>query len=399
MILTILVVFGLVLGLIVLTIVPDNARAQFYKGKTITMIVNYPAGGPTDLEGRIVALHLPAHIPGNPTIVVKNVGGAGGLIGSNQLGESTPNGESIGFFTLDVPGQLVGASALRTPYSDFVLVAGVESPLVVYIRKDTPPGINVAADLMKAREFKALSLNAQNTNTLNQALALDLLGVPNHAIPAYRGLKEVETAILQNEVLLVERIDPRGERLDRLARRTPAGAVDGHAFDTGDVRRRYPSSFLQPIGVLPQPQRQLVDGAICGGGLVVADKAGDPSVERRKDPAARILRRAVEPVAQIAEQRIAAIGCKLLRPLGVGACSFVDAGFRHGGEVARGCKLACIAHVGTKPWPDHRDMRAELVVTPARLRLQHRTLGVAARQVGLGVMHRRLCIGQAGVVA
>ena len=84
-------------------------HAQFYKGKTITMIVNYPAGGPTDLEGRIVALHLPAHIPGNPTIVVKNIGGAGGLIGSNQLGEAAPNGETIGFFTLDVPGQLVGA--------------------------------------------------------------------------------------------------------------------------------------------------------------------------------------------------------------------------------------------------------------------------------------------------
>ncbi len=198
MIRTMLVVFGLVLGLIVLAIAPDSAQAQFYKGKTITMIVNYPAGGPTDLEGRIVALHLPAHIPGNPTIVVKNVGGAGGLIGSNQLGESAPNGETIGFFTLDVPGQLVGASALRTPYSDFVLVAGVESPLVVYIRKDTPPGLNVPADLMKAQEFKALSLNAQNTNTLNQALALDLLGVPHLAIPAYRGLKEVETAILQN---------------------------------------------------------------------------------------------------------------------------------------------------------------------------------------------------------
>src|SRR3954466_2676869 len=187
-----------VLSFIVLTTIPDSARAQFYKGKTITMIVNYPAGGPTDLEGRIVALHLPAHIPGNPTIVVKNVGGAGGLIGSNQLGEAAPNGETIGFFTLDVPGQLVGASALRPRYSDFVLVAGVESPLVVYMRKDTPPGIKVAADLMKAQEFKALSLNAQNTNTLNQALALDLLGVKYQAIPAYRGLKEVETAILQN---------------------------------------------------------------------------------------------------------------------------------------------------------------------------------------------------------
>ena len=182
----ILVVFALI---VLAAIVPDSAQAQFYKGKTITMIVNYPAGGPTDLEGRIVALHLPAHIPGNPTIVVKNVGGAGGLIGSNQLGEAAPNGESIGFFTLDVPGQLIGNSALKTRYSDFVLIAGVESPLVVYIRKDTPPGINVAADLMKTQEFKALSLNAQNTNTLNQALALDLLGVK---IPRHTGLSRSE---------------------------------------------------------------------------------------------------------------------------------------------------------------------------------------------------------------
>jgi hypothetical protein len=187
-----------VVALVLAAIVPDGAHAQFYKGKTITMIVNYPAGGPTDLEGRIVALHLPAHIPGSPTIIVKNVGGAGGLIGSNQLGEAAPNGESMGFFTLDVPGQLISHSALKTRYSDFVLIAGVESPLVVYMRKDTPPGINVPADLMKAEEFKALSLNAQNTNTLNQTLALDLLGAKYRAIPAYRGLKEVETAILQN---------------------------------------------------------------------------------------------------------------------------------------------------------------------------------------------------------
>src|ERR1700712_4420273 len=97
----ILVVLGFI-GLV--AAVPSGAAAQFYKGKTITMIVNYPAGGPTDLEGRIVALHLPAHIPGNPTIVVKNVGGAGGIIGSNQLGEAAPNGETVGFFTPDEPG-------------------------------------------------------------------------------------------------------------------------------------------------------------------------------------------------------------------------------------------------------------------------------------------------------
>jgi tripartite-type tricarboxylate transporter receptor subunit TctC len=176
----------------------DGALAQFYKGKTITMIINYPAGGPTDIEGRIVAQHLPAFIPGSPTIVIKNVGGAGGLIGTNQLAEAAPNGDTMGFFTLDVVAQIVGNPALRVGYENFIMIAAVESPLVVYARKDTPPGLKVATDIMKAAEFKALSLNAQSSNTINQALSLDLLGVKYQAVPAYRGLKEVETAILQN---------------------------------------------------------------------------------------------------------------------------------------------------------------------------------------------------------
>lgn len=185
-------------GLLLAVFVPTTAQAQFYKGKTITEIVNYPAGGPTDLEGRIIAQFLPAHIPGHPAVIVKNVGGAGGIVGSNELGAATPNGETIGFFTLDVVSQILTNSALKVPYSDFVFIAGVESPLVVYIRKDTPPGVQVPADLMKTNGFKALSLNAENSNTLNIDLALDLLGIKYEPIPAYRGLKEVETAILQN---------------------------------------------------------------------------------------------------------------------------------------------------------------------------------------------------------
>ena len=190
----------LVAGLAALVTVafPQVALAQFYKGKTITMIINYPAGGPADIEGRIVAQHLPNHIPGKPTVVIKNVSGAGGIIGSNQLGEAAPNGETIGFFTLDVIAQLVANPSLRTNYSEFAMIAGFENPLVAYARKDTPPGLKVATDIMKARDFKALSLNLQNSNTVNQSLSLDLLGIKYQAVPAYRGLKEVETAILQN---------------------------------------------------------------------------------------------------------------------------------------------------------------------------------------------------------
>jgi tripartite-type tricarboxylate transporter receptor subunit TctC len=176
----------------------DSALAQFYKGKTVTMIINYPAGGPSDIEGRIIAQHLSNHIPGKPGIVVKNISGGGGIIGTNALGDTPPNGETIGFFTPDIIAELLGNPSLKIRYPEFVMIAGIENPAVVYARKDTPPGLKVATDIMKAKDFKALSLNAQSSNTLNQALGLDLLGIKYQAIPAYRGLKEVETAILQN---------------------------------------------------------------------------------------------------------------------------------------------------------------------------------------------------------
>lgn len=43
------------------------AEKTFYEGKTLTFLINYAAGGPTDIEGRIVARHLARHIPGQPT--------------------------------------------------------------------------------------------------------------------------------------------------------------------------------------------------------------------------------------------------------------------------------------------------------------------------------------------
>jgi hypothetical protein len=180
------------------TLAGGNAQAQLYKGKTITMIVNYPAGGPTDIEARIVAQHLPQHIPGQPTIVVKNVGGGSGLLGSNELGDAATDGMTIGFFTLDVMAELTENPSVRTHFSDFALIAGVESPLVIYMRKDTPPGVNTPADLVKAHDFKVLTLNEQNINSVNLQLSLDLLGIKYQPVPAFRGLKEVETAILQN---------------------------------------------------------------------------------------------------------------------------------------------------------------------------------------------------------
>ena len=49
------------------------AEAPFYQGKNLIFLINFAAGGPTDIEGRIVARHLAKHIPGNPTVIVQNM--------------------------------------------------------------------------------------------------------------------------------------------------------------------------------------------------------------------------------------------------------------------------------------------------------------------------------------
>ena len=60
---------------------------DFYAGKRLTVLVNYDAGGPTDIEARVLARHLGRNIAGNPAVIVQNMGGAAGLIGTKYLGE------------------------------------------------------------------------------------------------------------------------------------------------------------------------------------------------------------------------------------------------------------------------------------------------------------------------
>lgn len=74
-----------------------TAQAEFYKGKTVSIMVAYPAGGAYDTYSRILARHIGKHIPGNPTIIVENKTGAGGIVAVNFLYNRTkPDGLTIG---------------------------------------------------------------------------------------------------------------------------------------------------------------------------------------------------------------------------------------------------------------------------------------------------------------
>lgn len=189
--------------LVVPTLLKSKAQAaDFYSGKTLTIMNNYPPGGPSDIEGRIFARYLPKYIPGNPKIIFKNMGGAGGLTAFNWLGEvARPDGLTTCFYTWNPVVQIIGDAKLRVPFDKFVFVVGTTTPTVAFIRKDVAPGINGPADFLKAHDFKIAGLSDDALHDVRHRLSLDMLLGPVYGnVTGFAGFAPMFKAIQQNEV-------------------------------------------------------------------------------------------------------------------------------------------------------------------------------------------------------
>ncbi|MBI2318969.1 MAG: hypothetical protein HYU75_18740 [Betaproteobacteria bacterium] len=179
----------------------DAAFAQQFAGQTVNVIVNFSAGGPTDVEARVVARHLPKYLSGVAGVVVRNVGGGGGNIGVNQLGEPSARDRlNLGFFTWNPLNQIIGEPTLRVRYNDLKFIAGMRQTSLIYIRRDTAPGVGKSADVAKARLFRLGVMGPSNITTLRVRLALDLLGAKYEIIQGYKGLRDIDTAMLQGDI-------------------------------------------------------------------------------------------------------------------------------------------------------------------------------------------------------
>ncbi len=115
------------------------AIAQDFPTRTMTMIIPFAAGGPTDLLGRLVAQRM-GEILGQ-TIVVENVGGAGGMAGSKRTADARPDGYTfeIGTVGTHAQNQSLYEHPLYNSVTDFTPVALIaEVPIVLIARKDLP---------------------------------------------------------------------------------------------------------------------------------------------------------------------------------------------------------------------------------------------------------------------
>jgi len=178
-----------------------SADEQFYKGKRLVVLVNYAAGGPTDIEARLLAKHIAKHIDGQPTVIVQNMDGAGGLIGTNYLGEIAPkDGTVVGYFTGAAWSFANDPDRFRVDFRNYEFLAYQPGTTVYFMRADTPPGMKAATDIVKAKDLVAGGLAAENAKDLLIRLTLDMLGVPYRYVTSYRGSSAARMALQQGEI-------------------------------------------------------------------------------------------------------------------------------------------------------------------------------------------------------
>jgi tripartite-type tricarboxylate transporter receptor subunit TctC len=126
---------------------PANGQtaAEFYKGKTLTLVVGNGPGGGFDALGRLLGRHIGRYLPGNPRIVVQNMPGAGSLVAANYLYNLAPkDGTAFGLIARNMPllGLLGNNSSVRFDPYKFTWLGSSSNfsndAYVLIVRKDAP---------------------------------------------------------------------------------------------------------------------------------------------------------------------------------------------------------------------------------------------------------------------
>jgi tripartite-type tricarboxylate transporter receptor subunit TctC len=190
---------------VAMALVAAPASAQFYKDKTLTLLVNYAAGGNADTEARAFQKHLGRFIPGNPTVIIRNLPGAGGANAMNQLGlglAGKPDGLTLGYFTMSATSSITDDPVLRIKVQDvFTPIAAGRGWNVVYARKDiVPGGYTKPADFLKATRIFPGGYSRATSHDTRLRLVLEIMNMPYQMVTGFQGAAQLNHAMQRNEV-------------------------------------------------------------------------------------------------------------------------------------------------------------------------------------------------------
>ena len=174
---------------------------EFYKGKSIRLIIGTSVGGAMDDWGRFLAPHLSRNIPGNPDIVVQNMAGAGTVIAANYVyNVAKPDGLTLGLVNPAIYiEQLLGMKEVQFDWSKFSWVGSPERiDQVFFIRSDSYKSID---EMRNAKEPpRCAALARSGAGYFLPKLVEEGLGAKVHMVLGYGGGGDMNLAMEKGEV-------------------------------------------------------------------------------------------------------------------------------------------------------------------------------------------------------
>ena len=174
----------------------------FFQGKTIRILVGFTSGGLYDQYARILSQTMPKYIPGNPSIIVQNMPGAGSLIAANYVyGVAKPDGLTLGMigsgFYLD---QLLGKKEANYDVRKFNFIGSVDQrDLMLFMRADAP--WKSMDDILAAKDPpKCGATGTSDLTTIVANILEETLGAKMNVVRGYPGGAEIDLAVEKGEI-------------------------------------------------------------------------------------------------------------------------------------------------------------------------------------------------------
>ena len=195
-------IFLVILLLIANSVSAASSADEFYRGKVIRIIVGFSAGGGFDTYARSLSRYMGKYVPGNPTIIVENMPGAGSLISANHIYRvAKPDGLSIGAFNGNqVLGQLIGAQGIifHARKMEWMGAPGYNHDLCVLNQKT---GIANAEQWLASMTPMKLGGSAPGSTTDDTAKVLhEAINLPMRLITGYKGTADIRVAVESGEI-------------------------------------------------------------------------------------------------------------------------------------------------------------------------------------------------------
>ena len=174
--------------------------ADFYKGKTIQIVVGFGAGGGYDLYARALGRYLGKHVPGNPTVVVQNMEGASSVRAANYVYAGSPqDGTVIAAVNQNAPMyQLLGGAGAKFEAAQLQWLGSMaNSNGTVYTWHTS--GIKTLDDA-KLKEVPMGAVGVQSDSVIFPNLINELLGTKFKPITGYAGTTQIHLAMERGEV-------------------------------------------------------------------------------------------------------------------------------------------------------------------------------------------------------